>query len=77
MSAARMWSTDWLGGGGGGVLSMGTICPQSQDKIHHIYNLLKVRDLGQPPVGIYYSLFNFFWPFTKIRMLTVVFNRNS
>ncbi len=42
------WS-DW----GGGVLSAGTICPQSQDKIHHIYNLPIVRDLDQPPVGTY------------------------
>jgi hypothetical protein len=38
---------------GGRVLSAETICPQSQDKIHQIYNLPIVRDLGQPPVGTY------------------------
>jgi hypothetical protein len=50
MSAVRMWSA-LIGQAGGKVLSAGTMCPQSQDKIHHIYNLPIVRDLGQPPVG--------------------------
>jgi hypothetical protein len=39
--------SDWSGWVGR-VLSVGTICPQSQDKIHHIYSLPIVRDLGQP-----------------------------
>jgi hypothetical protein len=45
--------SDWSGWGGGRVLSVGTISPQSQDKILHIYNLPIVRDLGQPPMGTF------------------------
>jgi hypothetical protein len=50
MSAARMWSA-LIGQAGERVLSGGTICSQSLDKIHHIYNIPIVRDFGQPTVG--------------------------
>jgi hypothetical protein len=53
VSAARMWRA-LIGQAGGRVLSAGTICPQSHYKIHHIYNLPIVRDLGQSPEGSYY-----------------------
>ncbi len=54
------------------VLSAETMCPQSQDKIHHIYHLPILRDLGQPPVGTYCSHF-----LTFSDMQTMVFNRNG
>ncbi len=48
--AARV-QRDIIGGGGGGVPVVATICLQSLGKIYHISNYLIVRHLVWPPVA--------------------------